>query len=239
MKSRRRLVPSARTLLVTYLPPLLVLVISVGLHELDGVDFGAISRDQAQEFHAYPLVGAQSTIAGLVWFSAATVAFLTVALLRRAGRGGEDRTWFLAVVGLFTLIMGVDDIFMLHDELGPRYLNIDETPFILFYIIAITGILVVFRRTILRLDPLLLCLAVAFLAGSVVIDHFQEQLDGSPYRLFFEDGFKFLGIVGWCGYLVRQCWFAIVADHDRHPVSSSLNTTAAMAGPRRARRQGA
>jgi hypothetical protein len=224
---------------VTYLPPLLVLVTSVALHELDGIDFGAISRDQAQEFHAYPLIGAQSTIAGLVWFSAASVSLLTVALLRRAGRGREGRTRFLAVLGLFTLIMGVDDIFMLHDELGPRYLNIDEKPFILFYIGAIVAIVVAFRRTILRLDPLLLGLAVSFLAGSVVIDHFQEQLDGSPYRLFFEDGFKFLGIVGWCGYLVRQCWLAIVADHEPRPLLNGRNASGALSGPRRARRRAA
>jgi hypothetical protein len=151
-------------------------------------------------------------LGGLAWISAAVVAFVTVAVLRRTGKGRQERTWFLLGMGVFTLVMGVDDIFLLHDGLGPRYLGIDERPFLLAYGVLIVAVVVRFRRTILRLEPLLLALAVALLAASIGVDHFQEQLDGSPYRIFLEDGFKFLGIVGWGGYVIRECWLVLAAE---------------------------
>src|SRR5689334_24947646 len=144
MTTDRRPLP-ALALLLTYLPALAVLAVSLVLHEGKGVDFGLVSRDPSAQFNAYPLVGAQSMLGGLAWISAAVVAFVTVAVLRRTGKGRQERTWFLLGMGVFTLVMGVDDIFLLHDGLGPRYLGIDERPFLLAYGVLIVVVVVRFR----------------------------------------------------------------------------------------------
>lgn len=209
-----------RCLLVTYSAPLAVLVVSVVIHELRGIDFGLISRDQAQQFHAYPLVGAQSTLGGIAWISGAVVGLFTVRMLRRSGVGRREHVRFLGTLSVFVLIMGLDDVFMFHDELGPRYLNIDERPVLALYGLTVIGIAIRFHRTIARLEPGLLALGVALLAGSILVDHFQEQLDASPYRIFLEDGFKFLGIVGLSGYLVRQSWHLLGPALERSPWTS-------------------
>lgn len=211
-----------RFLMVTYLPALAFLAASAMLHELGGVDFGLISRDPAQEFthlnpeayhrlQAFPLIGFQSTLSGLIWFSAFGISVLALVLARHTGQLHLPTTRFLAALGVLTLALGTDDIFMIHDELAPRYLKVLEEPFMAAYVLSITAVLVVFRRTILQRDPVLFLLAIGCFGGSVVVDHFQEQLTSWPYRIFFEDGFKFLGIVGWCGYLIRQSWTVIAA----------------------------
>jgi hypothetical protein len=199
----------APTLAKVYLPAVGFLILTLVVHEARDVDFSRISRDPAQEFEAHPLTGAQSSIGGLVWIGAAVVAGLTVALLRHHGRGREERTRFLTALGALTLLLGLDDIFMLHDELGPRYLGIDERPFLAVYGLAALAIGVMFRQTLSRVEPGALALVMALFAGSLLVDFFQEGLDASPYRLFLEDGFKFLGIVGWAGYVIRQCWITL------------------------------
>lgn len=200
---------SGPTLATVYLPAVGFLILTLVVHEVGEVDFGRISRDPAQEFEVHPLTGAQSSIGGLVWISAAVVACLTVALQRHHGRGGEQRTRFLAAIGALTLLLGVDDIFMLHDEFGPRYLGVDERPFFAVYALAALAIGAMFWPMLSRVEPGALGLAMTFFAGSLLVDFFQEGLDASPYRLFLEDGFKFLGIVGWAGYVVRQCWITL------------------------------
>jgi hypothetical protein len=233
-------------LCATYLPALVFLTLSVGLHVFDGIDFGLISRDPAQEFThlhpddyhrmtAFPLIGFQSTVSGLIWFTAFGICLLALALARRDGQLRTRTTAFLAAMGALTLMLGADDVFMIHDELAPRYLKVLEEPFIVLYVVSIAAVLVVFRRTILRLDPILFVLAVGCLAGSIVVDHFQEQLAWWPYRIFFEDGFKFLGIVGWCGYLIRQCWFTIITSRLASPIAAQQSPRRVHALGRKAR----
>lgn len=206
MRADRRPRSYVLGLVTIYLAPVLVLVVSVALHQARGIDFGLVSRDQSQQFDAHPLVGAQSTLGGLAWFSGAAVAFFTVAVSRRTGRAPDGERRMLAALGGALLLLGIDDIFLLHDGLGPRYLGVDERPFIAVYVLGAIGFVAAFWRVALRREPLLLALAILFLAGSVGVDHFQEQLDGSDYRIFVEDAFKFLGSVGLSGYVIRQCW---------------------------------
>lgn len=127
-------------LLTTYVPALFFLGMSAGLHRFAGIDFGLISRDPAQEFPhltpsdyhrmtAFPLIGFQSTVSGLIWFSSFGISLLTLVLARRGGQLRARPTGFLAAMGALTLMLG---------------------------------------------------------------------------------GLKFLGIVGWCGYLIRQCWLTII-----------------------------
>lgn len=199
--------------MLTYVPPLVLLAAALAAHELRGIDFGDISRDPVQQVDAVPLTGVQSTIGGVVWFCGATAGFLAVLVLRHQGLGGEDRTRFLARLSLFTLVMGVDDLFLLHDGLVPWFLGTDERPVLAFYGLCVVVLAVRYWRTVLRLEPGLLVLALGLFAGSLVIDHFQEQLGGHEYRIFFEDAFKLLGILGWASYLTRQGWFALTFDH--------------------------
>lgn len=85
-------------------------------------------------------------------------------------------------------------------------MSVLEGPFTAVYVTSIVTVLVGFRRTIRQRDPLLLYLALAFLAGSVGVDLLQERLGDHQYRVFVEDGSKFLGITGVCTYHLRQAW---------------------------------
>lgn len=203
MRAVRRYRPFTVGLATTYLGPLLVLFATVVIHERSGDDFAHFSRDLVQQFSASPLTGVQSTLGSIAWFSGAAIGFFAWYLLHRWGRRDLD-TRFIGAMAAFLLIMGIDDTFLLHDGLGPEFLGIDERPFIAFYGLVMVSILVGFRKVLARREPVLGGLGFLFLACSVGVDHFQEQLEGWPYRIFFEDAFKFLGIVGLAGYVVRQ-----------------------------------
>jgi hypothetical protein len=75
---------------------------------------------------------------------------------------------------------------------------------IVVYVVVSIAWVIAFRRRILQTEYVLLGIALALLAVSVAVDTWTE----GPYstRYMFEDGFKFLGIVGWLGYFGRVCF---------------------------------
>jgi hypothetical protein len=212
-----------RWALVTYVPVLGFLALTLVLHKLTGIEFSLLSRDpvanlrllgpeETRELHGLPLMGAQSSLCGFLWFCGAVAGALGVAVLWRQGHALSAVSLYLTALSAFELWLGVDDIFMVHDELAPWLISVTEQPFVVLYLCTIIGIAGVFWRTILRRDPLLVLLAISCLGASIVVDHFQERLDVGPYRIFFEDGFKLLGAAGLSGYLIRQAWLVICGE---------------------------
>lgn len=105
--------------------------------------------------------------------------------------------------GLITLMLLVDDLFLLHEEVYRDYLLIPEKITLFAYGSIVLLYLAVFRKTILQTNFLLMGLAITFFALSIAVD----LLTGNDSQIGFllEDGAKFLGIVGWSAYLVNLC----------------------------------
>jgi len=57
---------------------------------------------------------------------------------------------------------------------------------------------------IIRSGWIFLLLAFVFFGLSLVVDLFLQNRWHSPWRIFFEDGFKLLGIVSWSCYLIQS-----------------------------------
>jgi hypothetical protein len=128
------------------------------------------------------------------------------------------RAAFLRSAGAVTSLLALDDLFMIHDGLGPNVLGIPGLWFYGVYGAATLGVFVVHRGVIWQSDYLVLAVGLAFLAGSMVFDavHGVDLLRSVSDRAvgvgyLFEDGLKLLGIGGWFAYFARLSFLSLVA----------------------------
>lgn len=167
--------------------------------------------------HVYD--GAMSSLGVLIWCGAAAICMFT-ALVFWVREGFSARTGFMAIAGTFTAVLTLDDLFMLHDIVLPRY---GVPPLLTYasYAALALAYLVLMRREIIRHDVLLFVAAGGLLAVSILID--QVYYSSSVVRLLLEDGAKFLGICIWATFHIdaalRMLTATPLAD-SRHPLRS-------------------
>jgi hypothetical protein len=148
-------------------------------------------------------VGFVSNVGAVLWAAAASI-FLFTSYVHRS-RGG-DAEWgrFLLCSGLFVGMLGLDDLFMLHEEVFPEYLSIGQLLVVASYgglaALYVTRFALVIERTAY---PVLVA-AVAMLAASVALDQIQDHFSVAfVAREFWEDGAKLIGIGTWLSYAIH------------------------------------
>lgn len=166
-------------------------------------------------------VGIFTTIGVVLWSAAAAVLLYGAALMHRV-HGMTRVPRYLLLLGLFTLLLCLDDFYFIHEDIGvalAKMLGVAdnqhaisslEAPYFLIYV-AFTGFLILRYRDIIRRAAFLLLLAAGIcFAGSLVIDvgaHlFPGPITDHPKRLLVadivEDLLKLAGIQLWLAYAV-------------------------------------
>ncbi|MBN9419662.1 MAG: hypothetical protein J0I12_29670 [Candidatus Eremiobacteraeota bacterium] len=150
-----------------------------------------------------PYTGLLSNAGVVLWFSTATV------LLFLAWSQPKLRPTLL-LPGLLSLVLGLDDGLMLHEEMLPNLAGVHYTVMQPALYALYAGLLGLSLRAIrpYLFDPVLLA-AIFCLGGSVAVDMLMEShllsernalmLD-EGLAMWLEDGLKLLGIVAWWGY---------------------------------------
>ncbi len=181
------------------------------------IPIGNLTRDPAGTLHFPFYYGAISHAGILLWCATATMCLFSVLALRRHATGASLERFFLASTAV-TLMLLFDDLFLFHETVFPHYLGIPELVTYIAYVLAIGSYVVVFRRTLMKAEFLLLLSAGVFLGSSIIADRiflaFGSAETGTMY--FIEDGLKLVGIA---------CWAAFFARLSLHQVRSSLSTT--------------
>jgi hypothetical protein len=205
---------SARQLLVTFVPPSIVLAGVAIVGFALGKDIGRFLRDPMATAGLHPLTGFVSNLGVLLWAASGAVCLFAGMVVRRTNSG--DAAGFLISAASLSLYLCLDDLFLVHESLVPTYLGISETYFYVALAIATLTYLVRYWRMILSTNYLILLVALAFLGASAAIDEIFE-----PYmraigqgRIFLEDGSKWLGIAAWCSYHVGTS-FELVTGTNR------------------------
>ncbi|MGI9658043.1 MAG: hypothetical protein ACR2OD_03975, partial [Gaiellaceae bacterium] len=165
-----------RFTLFAYAPTVALLLGLVALARTTGTPIAVLTRDAAVVGEDVPYAGAISNLGAVIWCVAAVTSLLAAALLRRYGHA---RKWwlFLSAAGALSALLLVDDLFLLHDEILPRYAEIPQKAVLLVYIVLTAAFAWHFRRQILatRFAPLLA--GLAFFAASIVVDELFETRD--------------------------------------------------------------
>ena len=198
-----------RFLFCLYFLPVVFLsaVILAGL-QLD-LSFALFTRDPAAVAGMHPFVGVASNLGIVLWSAAATLCLFSGAVLWRNDSKTRTAAYFFCS-GCLTVILLLDDLFLLHEGLSGRC-GVPDTVIYLGYAGLILCGVVLFRKCILETDYLVLLPALGFFGLSVLVDHFSCRIEASlgQWRILIEDGLKFLGIVGWFGYFFKSCLAAV------------------------------
>ena len=175
-----------------------------------GLPVGDLTRDPAVVAGTHPFVGWLSNVGILGWCAAASICLFTAGVPRnRECQQGTGR--FLFAAGLFTLLVLIDDFFMLHDEVFPGYLGVGEMPFYCFCGVALGALILVFRGQILSADYGVFFVAVLCFGVSIIFDVVSKQTWVTGL-FFFEDGIKLLGIVSWALYFGKLSYASLEED---------------------------
>jgi hypothetical protein len=182
-----------------------------------------IFRDPTVLGKIHPLSGILSNLGILLWWSTASICLFTATFLLHLKQ--SKKFWFLLSSGLLSVWLAFDDLFLFH-EAADFYFGLTQGILIKSLSIVVLAYLIKFRNLILRTNFFILLLALAFLSTSVVIDHFQESrllyLLGE-WRIFLEDGTKWLGIASWCGYFTHTSYQMLYDSYNHRYSQDSEN----------------
>lgn len=172
------------------------------LHHVGGIPIGVLTQDPLFQRPLY--VGLLSQIGILLWAAAAAVCLMTWAVLAGRETPAGGASFFLAA-GLLTVLLCLDDAFLIHDALLPG-MGVGEKVVYLAYLLAVLSFLFVFRKRILRTEFLVLVAAFVFFALAILGDlHGIRPIN----RFLLEDGSKIIGIVTWLAYFWRTAVSAL------------------------------
>lgn len=188
-------------LIMLYIPILALLALFVILQINYGIRVSTFTRDPIQFFGGDPYIGMLSNIGILFWAATVSITFFTSYMLR-GSKQYKAASKFLFYSGLFTSFLMLDDLFLLHENIFPKFLNIPELLIYIAYALILIWYFTAFYRKILEGEYVLLLLAIIFFGGSVFIDYIGEFIK-IPGLYVLEDGFKIFGIVTWFTYFLR------------------------------------
>lgn len=191
---------SRKLILLLYVPTVIGILVVAAVNRGTHIPYSEFMRDTTSLAGVAPWTGIVSNLGVLLWCAAATLCFAGAYLARQR----QDFFRFLLASGCLTLVLMLDDFFVVHESLRD-YLAFPEEATYSLYLLCFAGYLFYFGRLILRTEYLLFVVSLFLLGISLGIDIFQEPIQqslGSSYYLI-EDGFKFAGIVGWFGYFLQ------------------------------------
>lgn len=165
-----------------------------------------IFSDPASITNSHPLLGFVSNLGIVLWCATAAICLYSAALLRKRGDSGELASFF-QYAGLLTTFLMLDDLFLFHERLAQMYFHVPQIAVVAAYGVATLVFLIRFRELILRTEFVLLGSAFAFFAFSLLVDQVLDEV--MPMEHLFEDGSKFLGILGWLAYFTRTTFQAL------------------------------
>ena len=151
-----------------------------------------VLRDPAAEFGLPFYAGAISYLGVALMLATAAVLTFAVSLAQ------DDRPLFFGVATL-SAIVAFDDLFLLHEVVGPYILGIHELVFLSAYALAGIGIMFRIIRDMGPAGAGGLLVAGGFLGMSILID---LTIPYSPTSILVEDLLKLAGYGGWFGFWV-------------------------------------
>lgn len=177
---------------------LIMLVLFIGWQPFAPADY--IMRDPASITSTPVYYGALSNLGVLLWSASAAICLLG-ALTTRILSNRWDTTSFFAGFSGLSAFLCLDDLFQFHELLLPGNFGIPEEALFVLYAIALTYMLVRFRKIILQTQPSLLVTSLLLFALSIILD-----ILPLPTNLILEDGSKFIAIFAWFAYFL---WAAV------------------------------
>jgi hypothetical protein len=193
---------AGRQIAFTFIPALAILALVLATAAIARTPIGYMTRDMATIGELHPLAGILSNLGVLLWCASAAVC-LFAALGLRAPRSTAAFRFLLCSAALSAYLL-IDDFFMVHEELAPRYLGLNDKAVVAALGAATCAYVLAFWRLIAQTQFAVLALALGLLGASAGMDALLwPWVEIGGLEFFIEDGAKWLGIALWCSYYVR------------------------------------
>ncbi len=188
--------------LIIYIPPIILLIVLGGIAGLTDIQIGDFFEDPSQVIGFDSYIGLVNNLGIVIWAAAVAVCIFSFVALLRSSRD-KDLPRFFLFSGLLTLILLLDDLFLIHEWIAGF-----STEFIVPVVFLVLFIILVFRfrKVILETEYFFMILAIVLFGISFILD-FSQSTDVTIVpggaRTILEDGCKFLGIISWLTYFAR------------------------------------
>jgi hypothetical protein len=202
----------ARLLLLVFGPALAGLAVLAAISVGSGITISTFVREYKSSAE-YPFVGLLSDVGILLWTATASISLFSSMVLRK-WKSKKPAADFFLYSALLTALLTIDDFFLIHESVSVR-----DRYIFLGYLVGMLFILIKSREYIADSPYELLFLTLFFFGMSLFVDLFQHRIEGviGDWRIFFEDGFKFLGIVGWFAYFASCCFETLSVRSPEQP----------------------
>lgn len=181
-------------LIISFVPIAILLL----LHYSSNIPIEQLTKDPVSVGRLPAHTGFLSQIGLFFWSASAALCFFSTSLLSNQPHLHRLKR-FLLNSGLLTLLLGLDDAFLLHEAVLPAW-GIPEKVVLLCYL-GFVGFYLFHSFSVIRqTDYVLLNVALFCFGVSVVVDG-AYRLIGDQYLL--EDGAKLVGIVSWLMYFFQ------------------------------------
>lgn len=191
-----------------YLAALLLIAATVVFSNVRQLPFEYFSRDPASTTESHSLIGLISNVGILLWCASATACLFSAAVLWGARASHKTiRAMFWA--GVITVVLLIDDLFLLHENIYPGMIGVNEHLVFIFYGVMLLVYFTIFLDVLRRANFHILLICIFCFGSSVLIDLFPDEVQAlaeKSTRHILEDGTKFLGIVSWFGYYWEFCY---------------------------------
>lgn len=198
-----------RLLLIFYVPLFLLLAIAGYVGTRGGrVNVQYLTRDPSSTMSEPFYIGCLSNFGVIGWCMASAAGLFTYAVLRRHPAGARWSGFFL-FAGILSAVLGLDDLFLFHEEIFPEYIfskkniiRLNEKFVLVAYAAGMITFLVKYRHHFKETRRLFLLVAIGFLGASVLADRgfVKSFIPDKQLRVLAEDGLKLLGVLGWAHY---------------------------------------
>tara|TARA_B100000700_G_C15062280_1_gene866701 strand:+ start:10558 stop:11166 length:609 start_codon:yes stop_codon:yes gene_type:complete len=180
---------------ITLIPTVVIFISIILLSIKAGIEPELVLRDIIQTCSLPIGVGMISNIGIILWASSSAIAVFTSLNLSSNKNRAKN---LLLMGGIFSAMLCLDDLFLLHD----RHIS----PYLLYisYAIIASIMLSYYYKLIFSIDKIAFISAIIFLGLSIFSDLLQWILPfGYKNVQIFEEGFKFLGITSWFTFWVK------------------------------------
>lgn len=173
------------------------------------IPIAKFTRDPLAITGGHPFLGIISNIGAILWSSAAAFCLLSISILRKKDKPA-DTIRFIGLGGFISLVLLVDDLFMIHERIFPQYFGIHERLLFILYGLLIFLYFAFYIKIILNTEYLFLISALFFFGLSIIVDSIPESI--IPMHHLFEDGAKFIGIASWVSYQFSVCFQEVQSE---------------------------
>lgn len=179
--------------------------VTVFVADLTGNPIWKLAKDPAQVMEFPPYIGLLSNWDALLWMATATICLFASLVIKN--NQASFRTYrFIFISGILSFVLAIDDIFLLHDLVLPRLLDMPEFLFYFIYVLTLGMYILFFWRDISKYEYLLFI--IAFILFGLSRGFFLPRvLRGFETT---NDMLKYFGIVFWLVFFYRASMQEII-----------------------------